>query len=82
VEYRESSRKPDGSLLARYDIIVERDSQKAIVIGKKGSVIQRIREEAEAELAELFDYPVRLSLQVVVDPDWRKDDKRLASMIF
>lgn len=82
VEYRESSRKPDGSLLARYDIIVERDSQKAIVIGKKGSVIQKIREEAEAELAELFDYPVRLSLQVVVDPDWRKDDKRLASMIF
>ncbi|MCX7776075.1 MAG: GTPase Era [Rectinemataceae bacterium] len=82
VEYRESSRKPDGSLLARYDIIVERDSQKAIVIGKKGSVIQSIREEAEAELAELFDYPVKLSLQVVVDPDWRKDDKRLASMIF
>lgn len=82
VEYRESTRKPDGTLLARFDILVERDSQKAIVIGRQASAIKRIREEAEAELRELFDYPVKLQLQVVVDPDWRRDEKTLQRLIF
>ena len=82
VEYRESSQRADGVLFARFDILVERDSQKAIVIGKKGSIIKLIREEAEADLKELFDYPVKLQLQVTVDPDWRKSDSMLARMIF
>lgn len=82
VAYRESTKRGDGVLFARYDIIVERDSQKAIVIGKKGSVIARIREEAEADLKELFDYPVKLQLQVTVDADWRKNDTTLSKMIF
>lgn len=82
VEYRESSKRTDGVLFARFDILVERDSQKAIVIGKKGAVIKLIREEAEADLKELFDYPVKLQLQVTVDPDWRKSDSMLARMIF
>jgi len=69
VEYRESSKRADGVLFARFDILVERDSQKAIVIGRQGSIIKRIREEAEADLKELFDYPIKLQLQVRVDPD-------------
>lgn len=82
VEYRESSKRSDGTLFARFDILVERDSQKAIVIGRQGSVIKQIREEAEADLKELFDYPIKLQLQVVVDPDWRKSDSKLSRMIF
>ncbi|MCX8013871.1 MAG: GTPase Era [Rectinema sp.] len=82
VEYRDSTKKPDGTLLARFDILVERDSQKAIVIGRQASVIRRIREEAEADLAELFEYPVKLQLQVVVDPDWRRNDSMLERLIF
>jgi len=82
VEYQESSKRADGGLFARFDILVERDSQKAIVIGRQGSVIKRIREEAEADLKELFDYPIKLQLQVVVDPDWRKSDSMLSRMIF
>lgn len=82
VEYQESSKRADGVLFARFDILVERDSQKAIVIGRQGSVIKRIREEAEADLKELFDYPIKLQLQVVVDPDWRKSDSMLSRMIF
>ncbi len=82
VVYRESSRRGDGVLFARFDIIVERDSQKAIVIGRQGSVIQRIREEAEAELKNLFEYPIKLQLQVAVDADWRKNDSSLSKMIF
>jgi len=82
IEYRESSKRADGVLFARFDILVERDSQKAIVIGRQGSVIKRIREEAEADLKELFDYPIKLQLQVSVDPDWRKSDSTLSRMIF
>jgi len=82
VAYRESSKRADGVLFARFDILVERDSQKAIVIGRQGSVIKRIREEAEADLKGLFDYPIKLQLQVAVDPDWRKSDSTLSRMIF
>jgi len=82
VEYRESSKRADGVLFARFDILVERDSQKAIVIGRQGSIIKRIREEAEADLKELFDYPIKLQLQVRVDPDWRRSDFALSRIIF
>jgi len=82
VVYQESSKRADGVLFARFDIIVERDSQKAIVIGRQGSVIQRIREEAEADLKDLFEYPIKLQLQVSVDADWRRNDNSLSKMIF
>jgi GTP-binding protein Era len=82
VEYRESNKRADGVLFARFDILIERDSQKPILIGRQGSVIKRIREEAEADLRELFDYPVKLQLQVVVDPDWRRNEETLSRMIF
>ncbi len=82
VVYRESSKRADGVLFAHYDIVVERDSQKAIIIGRQGSVITRIREEAEADLKDLFDYPIKLRLQVTVDADWRKNEASLSKMIF
>lgn len=81
VDYRDSRKLDDGSLEASYDIVVERDSQKGIVIGKGGSMIKTIREEAEADLADIFDYRIILRLQVRVDPSWKHDDKRLDSLI-
>lgn len=82
VSYEDSSHGPNGSLLARYDLVVERESQKGILIGKGGSMIKRIREDAEKDLADIFDYEVKLRLSVRVDPDWKKDDKRLEQIIF
>ena len=82
VHYEDSTREADGALLAVYDLVVERDSQKGILIGKGGSMIRRIREEAEADLAGIFDYRVRLKLSVRVDKDWRGDEKRLRDLIF
>jgi len=82
VSYEDSSRGPNGSLLAQYDLVVERESQKGILIGKGGSMIKRIREDAEKDLADIFDYEVKLRLSVRVDPDWKKDDKRLEQLIF
>jgi GTP-binding protein Era len=82
VSYEDSSRGQDDSLLASYDLVVERESQKGILIGKGGSMIKRIREEAEKDLADIFDYSVRLKLSVRVDPDWKKNDKQLERLIF
>jgi GTP-binding protein Era len=82
VSYEDSSRGADDSLLAEYDLVVERESQKGILIGKGGSMIKRIREEAEADLAGIFDYAIKLKLSVRVDPDWKKNDKKLDSIIF
>jgi GTPase len=82
VSYEDSSRGANDSLLASYDLVVERESQKGMLIGKGGSMIKRIREEAEKDLAELFDYEIRLKLSVRVDPDWKKNDKQLERLIF
>jgi GTPase len=82
VSYEDSHRFEDGSLEASYDLVVERDSQKGILIGKGGSMIKVIREEAEADLAKIFDYAVKLRLAVRVDPDWRHDEKRLKDLIY
>jgi GTPase len=82
VSYTDSSRGKGDELLAEYDLVVERESQKGILIGKGGSMIKRLREEAEADLAEIFDYPVKLKLSVRVDPNWKHDDKRLESLIY
>lgn len=82
VHYEDSRKGEDGSLEAEYDLVVERDSQKGILIGKGGSMIRTIREEAEAELDGIFEYKVHLRLQVRVDPDWRRDEKRLKDLIY
>jgi GTP-binding protein Era len=82
VSYEDSSRREDGSLLASYDLVVERESQKGMLIGRGGSMIKRIREEAERELADIFDYAIALKLSVRVDPDWKKDDRTLEKLIF
>ncbi|MBN1129821.1 MAG: KH domain-containing protein, partial [Chitinispirillaceae bacterium] len=52
-------------------IHVETDGQKGIIIGKKGTMIGRIRSGAEKELSRLAGCPVRISCHVKVSPDWR-----------
>jgi GTPase len=71
----------DGTLVYEGELVVERETQKGILIGKGGSMIKLIREEAEHDLCEIFPYPVRLSVKVRVDPDWKKDDKLLKRML-
>lgn len=68
-------------LWVRAFIIVERDSQKGIVIGRGGERIRRVRADSEAELAELFPYPVRLDLRVKVQPKWRTNESLLSRLV-
>jgi len=65
--------KPDGSTTIRQQILVERDSQRAIVIGKGGSRLKRIGQGAREAIAEHLGRPVHLFLHVKVNPKWDED---------
>ena len=58
-------------------IIVERATQKAILIGKKGSMLKIIGQSARSKMSKLIDGPVHLELFVKVIPNWRKKQSRL-----
>lgn len=58
-------------------IIVERDSQKGILIGKGGAMLKRIGREARLEIEKFIDQKVFLETFVKVDKDWRASDKKL-----
>jgi GTP-binding protein Era len=53
-------------------ILVERDGQKAIVIGSKGSMLKQIGTQARQEMEALFELPIFLDLHVKVESDWRR----------
>lgn len=65
--------RSDGSTAIRQQILVERDSQKAIVIGKGGRRLKAIGAAARAEIAVHLGRKVHLFLHVKVDPRWIED---------
>ena len=64
------SQRKDGSVEIHQQIVVGRDSQKPIVLGKRGARIKAIGEAARKELAEMLGVPVHLFLHVKVDERW------------
>ena len=58
-------------------IVIARDSQKGIVLGKGGSKLKAIGEAARKELAELLGVKVHLFLHVRVEPDWADRNKEI-----
>ena len=62
------------------EVLVNRPSQKPIVIGRAASTIKAVRKAAERELKEVFGVPVSLELWVNVEPNWMKNEKLLAEM--
>ncbi|KLE35351.1 GTPase Era [Aurantiacibacter luteus] len=62
--------RPDGSVEIRQQIVIARDSQKPIVLGKQGRRIKEIGEAARKELAEILGQKVHLFLHVKVDERW------------
>lgn len=58
-------------------IIVERDSQKGIIIGKAGTMLKTIGREARLEIEKFIDSKVFLETFVKVDKDWRLSDQKL-----
>jgi GTP-binding protein Era len=74
--------EPDerGLLRVYCSILVEHDSQKPIVIGRRGELIKRIGTEAREELEVFFGTRVYLDLHVKVRPDWRDDERWLRDL--
>ncbi|MGB5665298.1 MAG: GTPase Era [Maribacter sp.] len=58
-------------------IMVERDSQKGIIIGHKGSALKRVGVEARKDLEKFFGKQVHLELYVKVNKNWRSDTRQL-----
>jgi GTP-binding protein Era len=54
-------------------VLVERHSQKGILIGEKGRLIKRVKKEAQEELSEMYPLKVALTLTVKVEKNWRKN---------
>src|SRR5690606_10705714 len=67
-------REPDSS------IRVESESQKPIVVGRRGEMIKRIGTEARRDLEEMLGGKVFLDLHVKVRTDWRDDERILDEM--
>lgn len=77
-QFDESER--DSILRLYCTIFVEHESQKAIVIGRRGDMIKRIGTEARLDLEHFFGTRVFLDLRVKVNPDWRDDDRALDAL--
>ena len=71
----------EGDILRVYcSILVERSTQKRIVIGHRGELIKRIGTEARVDLEKFFATKVFLDLHVRVRADWREDDRILGDL--
>jgi GTPase len=61
-------------------IIVERESQRAIVLGKGGAMIREVGTRARAAIGELLQRPAHLKLHVKIQPDWTTSPQALAEL--
>jgi len=68
--------RKDGSVEIRQQIVIGRESQKSIVLGKGGQMIKSIGEAARGELSQILGVKVHLFLHVKVDEKW-SDDKEI-----
>ncbi len=75
VEFKE--RPEPEKLFISAEIIVERDSQKGILIGKKGEALKQLGARARQNVEEFLGQGVYLELFVKVRKDWRSDESRL-----
>ena len=73
VETEKWEDRKDGSTVIHQQILIERDSQKAIVVGKGGSRLKAIGQAAREAIAEHLGRKVHLFLHVKVNPRWDED---------
>lgn len=72
-----SFKEEEKIIKIQVDILVERDSQKGIIIGDKGTALKRVGTQARKDLETFFNKQIFLELFVKVDKDWRNNDLRL-----
>ena len=67
----------DDMIVIRAEILVERKSQKGIIIGEKGAMLKKIGSEARKDMEDFFGKKVFLEQHVKVEPDWRSKENKL-----
>ncbi len=82
VRVEDIEQRDNGLIDIQADIIVERNSQKGIVIGKGGSLLKTAGSEARVELEALLGEKVNLVLQVSVEKDWQRSPQLLDRLGF
>ncbi len=73
----ESFEEEENIIRIRSVIMVERDTQKGILIGHKGLALKRIGSEARIDLEKFFEKKIFLELYVKVNKDWRSNERQL-----
>jgi len=82
VDVRDIEQRSDGTVYVDAALIVERPSQKPIVIGKGGSMLRDCGTRAREELERLFGRSVYLDLRVKVEKDWQRRPELLDRLGF
>ncbi|MEE8374771.1 MAG: GTPase Era [Acidimicrobiia bacterium] len=82
VRIEEMDQRESGLIDIKADLVVERKSQKGIVIGKGGSLLQKAGTEAREELETILGNKVNLMLHVVVEKDWQRRPQLLDRLGF
>ena len=77
VVVQEMGARPDGLVEVHAQVWVETESQKGILIGKRGRMVREVGTAARKELERELGAPVFLDLQVRVRGHWRRDDALL-----
>ncbi len=72
-----SFKEEEKIIKIQVDILVERDSQKGIIIGDKGAALKKVGMQARKDMETFFKKQIFLELFVKVDKDWRSNEKRL-----
>ncbi len=72
--------RPDGLISVSASIVVERDSQKGIIIGRRGEMLKKIGSQARQEIEGLLDARVFLELFVKVRKDWSENPRMLKEL--
>jgi len=71
--------REDQKFFIQAEIIVEKESQKGIIIGKQGAAIKRLGQVSRKSIEEFLQHDVYLDLRVKVRSKWRSDEKMLKS---
>lgn len=82
VVVEEFKERPDRKDYILASIYVERESQKAIMIGRDGRALKRVGSEARRSIEEFLGRPVFLELRVKVAEAWRKDERFIRDNVY
>ncbi|MDD5564184.1 MAG: GTPase Era [Thermoanaerobaculaceae bacterium] len=79
-QFEEQGSGPDTLLRIFADIVVDRDSQKGIIVGRAGAMIKEIGTAARVRIEALLGVRVYLDLRVKARPGWREDPRFLSEL--